>query len=142
MDSISEKFVSKCKGLRSLILDKKSVTGIDKEYLEFSAELLGLILNDVVWLSTTPEKDSEENIKEIGVGEKFDIKILEDLGYCRVERVWEVGEYSVLGDVIVVWPFSMKNILKLVFLGTILKVLILLRVQPERRLKVLKKNFS
>ena len=80
MDGISEKFVSKCKGLRALILDKKSVTGIDKEYLEFSAELLGLILNDVVWLSTTPEKDSEENIKEIGVGEKFDIKILEDLG--------------------------------------------------------------
>ena len=140
MDSISEKFVSKCKGLKSLILDKKSVTGIDKEFLEFSAELLGLILNDVVWLSTTPEKDSEENIKEIGVGEKFDIKILEDLGYCRVERVWEVGEYSVLGDVIVVWPFSMKNILRISLFGNNIESIDIVESSTRKKIESVKRR--
>ncbi len=117
MDSISEKFVSKCKGIKPLILDRKAITGVDKEFLEFSAELLGLILNNVVWLSTSQDSKKKENIVEIRVGDKFDVKVFEDLGYRRVERVWGEGEYSVLGDVIVAWPFSMRNILRISLFG-------------------------
>lgn len=116
MDSISEKFKRSCSGLKSEILEKKAVTGVDEEYYEFTAELLGILLNKSVWLSTN-ENNSNDKVFSISLGDAFNTDSLLDLGYERVERVWEQGEFSILGDVIIIWPFSMKNIIRLSLLG-------------------------
>lgn len=42
-------------------------------------------------------------------GEEFKVLKLEDKGYRRVNRVWEEGEYSVLGDVVTLWPSGSRE---------------------------------
>ncbi len=41
------------------------------------------------------------------VGQNFDFKQLE--AFERVKRVWNKGEYSLLGDVVVLWPLNFTN---------------------------------
>jgi len=36
-------------------------------------------------------------------GSNFDINVLSELGFQKVGRVWNTGEYSVLGDVVIFW---------------------------------------
>jgi len=118
MDSLSEKLISNTKELKQDILDKKVVTGIDEGYFELTAELLGVLLGKTVWLSTSEESDEKEkSLLSIKVGDTFNPSSLVDLGYTRVERVWDEGEYAVLGDIVIVWPFSMKNIVRLSLFG-------------------------
>ncbi len=113
MDSISEKFTSKCSSLKAPILEKKTITGVDEGFFELTAEILGILLDKTVRLSTSDSIDEKEDLLIVKIGEKFNPESLLKLGYNRVERVWEEGEYSILGDVIVIWPFSMKNIVRL-----------------------------
>ncbi|MBI2356619.1 DEAD/DEAH box helicase [Candidatus Dojkabacteria bacterium] len=47
------------------------------------------------------------------VGEPFSLVTLERLGLSRVERVWGKGEYSVLGDIIIIWPASENSPVRL-----------------------------
>jgi len=118
MDSLSEKLISNTKELKQDILDKKVVTGIDEGYFELTAELLGVLLGKTVWLSTSEESDEKEkNLLSVKVGDTFNPSSFVDLGYTRVERVWDEGEYAVLGDIVIVWPFSMKNIVRLSLFG-------------------------
>jgi len=118
MDSLSEKLISNTKELKQDILDKKIVTGIDEGYFELTAELLGVLLGKTVWLSTSEESDEKEkNLLSVKVGDTFNPSSFVDLGYTRVERVWDEGEYAVLGDIVIVWPFSMKNIVRLSLFG-------------------------
>lgn len=118
MDNFTEQLVKKTAALRQEILEKKVVSGIDEQYYEFVAEFLGELLNKSVWLTTTnTEGGKEENTTVVSVGKPFDVNTLLDLGYEKVERVWNEGEYAVLGDVVIIWPFSMKNIVRLSFLG-------------------------
>jgi transcription-repair coupling factor (superfamily II helicase) len=118
MDSLSEKLISNTKELKQDILDKKVVTGIDEGYFELTAELLGVLLGKTVWLSTSEESDEKEkSLLSIKVGDTFNPSSFVDLGYTRVERVWDEGEYAVLGDIVIVWPFSMKNIVRLSLFG-------------------------
>jgi transcription-repair coupling factor (superfamily II helicase) len=59
------------------------------------------------------------NIEEIGVlrsnelviavGSTLEASLLSDLGYRKTERVWEEGEYSLLGDVIIIWERESSN---------------------------------
>ncbi len=49
------------------------------------------------------------------VGEKFSFKTLDT--FTRVKRVWSRGEYSLLGDVLVVWPFNFTNPVRISLLG-------------------------
>lgn len=118
MDSLSEKLISNTEELKQDILDKKIVTGIDEGYFELTAELLGVLLGKTVWLSTSEEPDEKEkSLLTVKVGDTFNPSSLVDLGYTRVERVWDEGEYAVLGDIVIVWPFSMKNIVRLSLFG-------------------------
>ena len=118
MDNFTEQLVKKTATLRQEILEKKVVSGIDEQYYEFVAEFLGELLNKSVWLTTTnTEGGIEENTTIVSVGKSFDVNTLLDLGYEKVERVWNEGEYAVLGDVVIIWPFSMRNIVRLSFLG-------------------------
>ncbi len=118
MDSLSEKLISNTKELKQDILDKKVVIGIDEGYFELTAELLGVLLGKTVWLSTSEESDEKEkSLLSVKVGDTFNPSSFVDLGYTRVERVWDEGEYAVLGDIVIVWPFSMKNIVRLSLFG-------------------------
>jgi len=118
MDSLSEKLISNTKELKQDILDKKIVTGIDEGYFELTAELLGVLLGKTVWLSTSEKSDEKEkSLLSVKVGDTFNPSSFVDLGYTRVERVWDEGEYAVLGDIVIVWPFSMKNIVRLSLFG-------------------------
>ena len=58
--------------------------------------------------------DDEEvkNIENLAKGSNIETQDLLNLGYSRVERVWNEGEFSILGDVLILWPFSMKNVLR------------------------------
>ncbi|MGI6484592.1 MAG: DEAD/DEAH box helicase [Candidatus Dojkabacteria bacterium] len=118
MDSLSEKLISNTKELKQDILDKKVVTDVDEGYFELTAELLGVLLGKTVWLSTSEEPDEKEkSLLTVKVGDTFNPSSFVDLGYTRVERVWDEGEYAVLGDIVIVWPFSMKNIVRLSLFG-------------------------
>ncbi len=119
MDNFTEQLVRKTADIKQEILSKKVITGIDEEYYEFSAEFLGELLDRSVWLttSTNASEDIEGNTVVVSVGKTFDPDSLLDLGYTRVERVWNEGEYAILGDVVIIWPFSMKNIVRLSILG-------------------------
>ena len=119
MDNFTEQLVRKTVDIKQEILSKKVITSIDEEYYEFSAEFLGELLDRSVWLTTSSNgsEDIEENTVVVSVGKPFDPDSLLDLGYTRVERVWNEGEYAILGDVVIIWPFSMKNIVRLSILG-------------------------
>lgn len=52
-------------------------------------------------------------------GEDLKVNIFQDeLGYRRVERVWEPGEYSVFGDVVVIWPDGFLDPVRISLFGT------------------------
>lgn len=117
MDSLSEKIISNGLDLKQDILNSKAVTGVDEGYFELTAELLGVLLGKTVWLSTSESSEGKEGILTFKVGDTFNPSDLVDLGYTRVERVWEEGEFAVLGDIVIVWPFSMKNIVRVSLFG-------------------------
>lgn len=137
MDHFTEQLVNKAGNLKEEILSKKVVTGIDEEYYEFSAEFLGELLDKSVWLTTSSEnvRDIRENMAVVSVGKPFEVDSLLDLGYTRVERVWDEGEYAVLGDVIIIWPFSMKNIVRLSILGKEVESIDIVDSQSRKKLE-------
>ncbi len=92
-------------------INKEYISGIEEINEEVVAEALGLCFGKCIWIS---DKDSKD-IKSLKIrkGERIEIQDLIDLGYSRVERVWNEGEFSVLGDVLIVWPYSMKNVLRI-----------------------------
>ena len=107
IESLVEKYRSKKGDIEGVL----KITGVDPEFYELASEVLGLLLGKVVWLvleeGESLEKKNSIVIKE---GFSFNINTLLDLGYERVERVWNEGEVSVLGDVVLIWPFSMNSL--------------------------------
>jgi transcription-repair coupling factor (superfamily II helicase) len=53
----------------------------------------------------------------IAVGSEFDSAHLAQLGYIKTTRVWEEGEYSLLGDVVVLWETNSGNPLRISLWG-------------------------
>lgn len=140
MNDFTKRLIKKTTHIKQEILDKKVLSGIDEEYYEFSAEFLGKLLDKSVWLSTTlhSKEDVNENIITLSVGKPFDINTLLDLGYTRVERVWSEGEFSVLGDVVIIWPFSMKNIVRLSILGEEIESIDIVDSESRKKLESVK----
>jgi len=95
------------------ILEKKSVSGIDSEFYEIALDILGRAIGKSVWLFKEKEGDLQKHTILLSNNDVFDIKDFIDLGYTKVERVWNQGEISILGDVVIIWPFSMENIVRL-----------------------------
>jgi len=135
MNTFTKQLISKSVGLRQEILDRRVVSGIDEEYYEFTAEFLGDLLDRSVWLSTSIGGDSKENTLLLSVGKVFDVEALLDLGYSRVERVWNEGEFAILGDVVMVWPFSMKNIVRLSILGKEIESIDIVESDSRRKIQ-------
>jgi transcription-repair coupling factor len=149
-NNIIASLVERYEPLKQDILDTLKVSGIDYEHYELACEILGVLLDRVVWLSIDKTQDAEEDFKKEGEsnegvvkikkGEDFNIDSLLDLGYERVERVWNEGEISVLGDVIIIWPFSMANLVRLSLFGTEIEDISVIGSESRKRIKQVKER--
>ena len=120
---------------REEILSKKKVSGVDSNYYELTAEILGKALNKRVWLLLSDLESAQEKILNIKLKEKFEIKKFLDLGYERVERVWNEGEVSILGDVVIVWPYSMNNVVRISLYGEEIENIDILDIHTRKKIR-------
>lgn len=112
INTTNEKLFDKLATKLNISYDQKYFSQVDPEFKELFAEILGRKCKSSVYLS---EDINEQKSKVLRVkkGEIFKSRELLELGYKKVERVWEEGEYSILGDVVIIWPYSMTNILRI-----------------------------
>lgn len=113
-------------------LDKYSTITVSKGYEEFVAEILGKKLDKSIYL--VPKKDTEIHFKEYKVGDKWDISELISLGYENVERVWSSGEVAVLGENVLIWPFSSKFVFRFVLFGNEIESIEVLEPTNRKRI--------
>lgn len=92
-----------------------STLAIPHKYQEFVAEILASKFEKTVCF--VPEKSLNTKPNIFSTGDVLDMKPFEELGYRRVERVWNRGEYTVLGENIVVWPYSAKYVYRITLFG-------------------------
>jgi transcription-repair coupling factor (superfamily II helicase) len=143
MDTFSEKLLSNSADLKEKISEVRAVTGVDEQYLEFVAEYLGLLLGKAVWLTRSKNKEdilSDENSLLIEEGGKLDVKKLSSLGYERVDRVWNEGEFAILGDILIIWAFSMQNILRVSFLGEKIESIDIVTNESRKKIESVKRR--
>ena len=113
-------------------LDKYSTITVGKEYEEFVSEIIGKKLSKSIYL--VPKRNYEIKFKEFKVGDKWDISELISLGYENVERVWSNGEIAVLGENVLIWPFSSKYILRFTLLGNVIEGIEVLEATSRKRI--------
>lgn len=109
-------------------------SNLDKEYKEIFAEIVGRKLSSTVYLSENIQESKLRSLT-LNKGDIFDATKLVDLNYRKVDRVWEVGEFSVLGDVVIIWPHSMKNLLRISLWGDNIEHIELVEVDSRRKIK-------
>lgn len=143
MNILNEKLLSDSALLKKQILETRSITGVQDEYAEFVAEYLGLLLGKSVWLTkNNHEKEafSEDSTVVLEVGGSIDLQKLLDLGYERVERVWNEGEFSVLGDILTIWAFSMQNVLRVSILGNEIENIDIVQADTRKKIDTVKRK--
>ena len=133
MKSFTEDFLKIFKNPK---VDKYSTITVGKEFQEFLAEILGRRLSKSIFL--VEKRDSQEKYIHIKIGDKWNIEELISFGYEKVERVWNQGEMSVLGENIVIWPHSSKFLLKLTLFGNEIEEIEVL--EPDSRKRVERKG--
>ncbi len=115
-ERLSESFLKK----KLSVLDKESlffknlpfhlIDYAGKVLANFSEKSFDIVIckneDEVLGIVDSYKKDEIKRFSYI-VGEKFSFKELEV--FTRVRRVWNRGEYSLLGDVLVLWPFNFVN---------------------------------
>ena len=114
-------------------LDKYSTITVGSGYEEYVAEILGKKMDKGICL--VPKRDIEIEFKEFKVGDKWNISSLISLGYINVERVWNVGEISVLGENILIWPFSSKYVFRITLLGNEIEEIEVLEPNSRKRVE-------
>jgi transcription-repair coupling factor (superfamily II helicase) len=130
--SLAKRYGGKKKEIERVL----KVTGVDLEYYELVCELLGVLLGKVVWLMLGDDEHQEgEDSVMIKKGSLFNLNSLLNIGYERVERVWNEGEISVLGDVILIWPFSMNNLIRISLSGDDIEGISVVEVESRKRVK-------
>ena len=130
--SLAKRYSSKKKEIERVL----KVTGVDLEYYELVCELLGVLLGKVVWLMLGDDEHQEgEDSVMIKKGSLFNLNSLLNIGYEGVERVWNEGEISVLGDVILIWPFSMNNLIRISLSGDDIEGISVVEVESRKRVK-------
>jgi len=136
---VNDGFLNKISGdirqFKEEILSKNKVSGVDSNYYELTAEILGKALNKRVWLLLSDLESAQEKILNIKLKEKFEIKKFLDLGYERVERVWNEGEVSILGDVVIVWPYSMNNVVRISLYGEEIENIDILDIHTRKKIR-------
>ena len=131
INTTNEKFLDSLIKHFDLNRTEKYFSGVDSEFEELFAEILGKIFKSSVYISKNLSDQEKENTYSLENGKAFRSKDLLDLGYRKVERVWEEGEFSLLGDVVVIWPYSMSNILRVSLWGEEIENIEV--VKPENR---------
>ena len=121
------------------ILERKKISGVDQEFCELTAEILGRSLKKKVWLLSSDDDESSKLLKLL-VGDTFHLQNFLELGYQRVERVWNEGEISILGDVIIIWPFSMNSIVRVSLDGEKIEEIAILDIATRKKLKSVKER--
>jgi transcription-repair coupling factor len=127
----SERFLDTLVKNFNLNKAQRYFSGVDSEFEELFAEILGKKYKTSVYISKEISEKEEEDIYRLETGAEFKSKYLLNLGYEKVERVWEEGEYSLLGDVLIIWPYSMSNILRISLWGDEIENIEV--VKPENR---------
>ncbi len=130
-DTISHRLKNFSKDL----LDSKKISGVDSQFYELAAEVLGKTLDRRIWLLFSSLEENAEKILRVKVGDIFDINSFLNAGYERVERVWNEGEISILGDVVIVWPYSMNNIVRISLYGENIENIDVLDMQTRKKIK-------
>ena len=102
------------------------------EYREFLVEILGRKLKKGVCLISS---DSQPTYVSLNIGDIYKENTCVDLGYSRVERVWSSGEYSQLGENVLIWPYSSKNIYRISLLGNEIEKIEVLEPESRRSIK-------
>lgn len=110
-----------------------SLVYIPRGYEELVAEIVGKSIEKAVCIIPMSE-ESTPKFLTLSKGEKWDISLFTRLGYTTVERVWNVGEISVLGDSVIVWPYSSKNVFRINLFGDSIDGIDML--EPEGRKKI------
>lgn len=131
VDTISQRL----KNFTAQIVDTKKISGVDSQFYEFTAEILGKALGKRVWLIFSSLDENSERILKVKVGDIFNIQQFLDSGYERVERVWNEGEISILGDVVIVWPYSMNSIVRIGLYGDMVENIDVLDIQTRKKMK-------
>jgi len=112
---------------------EKYFSQVDSEFEEIFAEILGRKLNCSIYI-TKNIKEKDTKLLRLEKGCKFKTDSFTQIGYRKVGRVWEEGEFSVLGDVVIIWPYGMKNILRLSIWGDEIESIEI--VEPSKRRKI------
>ncbi len=72
----------------------------------------------------------------IKVGDSFTPSILESHSLNRVERVWERGEYSVIGDVVILWASSEEAPIRISLFDNIVEELAYIDIDTRQKSRV------
>lgn len=126
------------KSLKEDILERKCVTGIDSDFYEFASEMLGIMFDSSVWLFKGEEGSQKDSIFTISVGDIFDVESFVKQGYQRVERVWSEGEIAILGDVVLIWPYSMKQVVRISLDNNVVESIDLVDAVSRKKVKTVK----
>lgn len=103
--------------------------GIPNHLFSYSAQLIahGLgkcvifrkfsTLEDFEQFSVRNSSKKEEIKFPLKNGSIFQISDLSDIGYKKVDRVWNPGEFSLYGDVVIIWQQGHSNPLRISMMG-------------------------
>ena len=139
INTTNEKLLDRLAGRFNISKEQKYFSQVDPEFKELFAEILGRICKCSIYLSENVD-EKESKVLRLEKGETFKTKDLLDFGYKKVERVWEVGEFSLLGDVLIIWPYSMSNILRISLWDEEIESIEI--VKPENRRSISKVDFK
>ncbi len=119
-------------------LTGSSLIYIPHGYEEFVAEILGKNTEKAVCIIPMTE-DIVPKFDVLSIGDKWNVTLFTDLGYTIVERVWNIGEISILGESVIVWPYSSKNVFRIQLFGDTVESIDIL--EPEGRKRVREVEF-
>ncbi len=134
-DGFLNKISGDIKQFNTELLAKKKISGVDSNYFELTAEIIGKALNKRVWLLLSDLESAQEKMLNIKLKDKFVLQKFLDLGYERVERVWNEGEISILGDVVIVWPYSMDNVVRISLYGEDIENIDILDIHTRKKIR-------
>lgn len=85
--------------------------------LPVTAQILSNKFKKSVSISIVSSFQDQKNIEKdrfiINVGDTFNPDILSKYGYTKVNRVWNQNEYSVLGDVVILWKKGDREVIRI-----------------------------
>ncbi|MCK9368971.1 DEAD/DEAH box helicase [Candidatus Dojkabacteria bacterium] len=119
------------------------VVGTGESNLNVACKVLSLKLNSGFSIEVVDDieqlsKIKNDNSQVLKVGDVFDINILSSYGFSRVARVWQEGEYSILGDIITFWPKGNSNVVRISLIGNLIEEIAILDFNT--RMLIEKKN--